>query len=66
MISKPNAICMIERRIERTWIDLKHCKERHEIEANHAERDTLEYALRIVKDIGFARYDETTNTEIVE
>lgn len=46
-----DAKCMIQRRIDRTWLDLKHCKFDYEISANHAERDALEYALRILNDI---------------
>lgn len=51
MTTLPNAICMIEREIERTWADLKYCNELYEIEANHAKREALEHALRIIKSI---------------
>lgn len=55
MTSLPNAICIIEREIERTLADLKHCTERCEIEANHAKWDALEYALGIVKEIDWVK-----------
>lgn len=43
--------CVIQRRLDRAWKDLPHCKEQWEIEANHAERDTLEYVLRLLNEI---------------
>lgn len=43
--------CVIQRRIDRAWKDLPYCKETWEVEANHAERDTLEYVLRLLKEV---------------
>lgn len=43
-----DAKCAIQRRLDRAWTDLPHCKELWEIEANHRERDVLEYVLRLL------------------